>query len=146
MRGDWAFYCELFRFPQWNSADRMCFLCRASSTDPALAWMKFGPDAGWRRTRWTHETYLRFLRRGSLAIPALLVFAIGFRLECVMIDVLHTVDQGVASHIIANVMRVFAVVRGFWVARPSRRQSRSCMRTSSNGTETARRLPESMAN
>ena len=29
-----------------------------------------------------------------------------------MIDTLHTVDQGVASHIIANVMWLFAVVRG----------------------------------
>lgn len=29
-----------------------------------------------------------------------------------MVDVLHTVDQGVASHIIANIMWVFAVVRG----------------------------------
>ena len=112
VRGDWAFFCELFAFPKWNGAQRMCFLCKASSTDAALAWVKFGPDAGWRRTRWTHESYLRFLRLGGLAIPALLCMAIGFRLECVMVDVLHTVDQGVASHIIANIMWVFAAVRG----------------------------------
>ena len=112
VRGDWAFFCELFNFPKWNGAERMCFVCRASSTNAALAWTKFGPDAGWRRTRWSHETYLRCLRNGGFAIPALLCLAIGFRLDCVMIDVLHTVDQGVASHIIANIMWVFAVVRG----------------------------------
>ena len=112
VRGDWAFYCELLNFPQWNSAERMCFLCKASSTNPALAWVRYGPDAGWRKHRWTHETYLRFLRRAACAIPPLLCLAIGFRLECVMIDVLHTVDQGVASHIIANVLWIFAVMRG----------------------------------
>ena len=89
----------------------MCFLCRASSTDEALRWVKLGPDAGWRKTKWTHETYLRYLRRAGLAIPPLLSLAIGLRLECVMIDVLHTVDQGVASHIIANILWVIAVVR-----------------------------------
>ena len=34
-----------------------------------------------------------------------------------MIDVLHTVDQGVASHVIANVMWLFAVVRGVFGGR-----------------------------
>ena len=110
-RGDWAWYCELFKFPQWNSADRMCWLCRASSTNPALGWSKFGPSAGWRETRWSHEGYLNFLRAAGMFIPPLLVLATGFRLECVMIDVLHTVDQGVAAHIIANVLWTFAVLR-----------------------------------
>ena len=43
------------------------------------------------------------------SIPVLLLLVIGFRLECVMIDVLHTVDQGIASHIIANVLWLVAV-------------------------------------
>ena len=111
MRGDWAWYCELFKFPQWNSAERMCWLCRASSTIPELGWVRLGGDAGWRRTRWSHESYLRFLRRVGLMIPALLVACIGFRLEGIMVDVLHTVDQGIASHIIANILWICAVVR-----------------------------------
>ena len=32
IRGDWALYTEVFKFPQRNDAQRMCFLCRASST------------------------------------------------------------------------------------------------------------------
>ena len=89
----------------------MCWLCRASSTNPALAWVRYAADAGWRKTRWDHESYMKYLRAAGFLIPALLAVAIGFRLDCIMIDVLHTVDQGVASHIIANVMWVFAVVR-----------------------------------
>ena len=110
-RGDWAYYCEFFKFPQWNCADRMCWLCGASSVDPAMAWTTFSDAAGWRKKRWSHDGYLAFLRRCGLAIPPMLVAAIGFRLECVMIDVLHTVDLGVASHVIANVMFLFAVMR-----------------------------------
>ena len=39
--------------------------------------------------------------------------AIGFRLSRVAIDVLHTVDQGVASHIIGSIFWYLAVVRTF---------------------------------
>ena len=104
VRGDWAFYCELFYFPQWNCADRMCWMCRASSNDPDLAWTEFSATAGWRDTMWSHESYMTFLRTSGLTIPVLFTHLIGFRLDCVMIDVLHTVDQGVASHVIGNVL------------------------------------------
>lgn len=111
IRGDWAFYAEVFGFPQWNSALRMCWMCKASSTIRHLAWTRFGADAGWRETRWTHTSYLDYLRGANLVVPALLTAFVGFRLECVMVDVLHTVDQGVASHIIGNVFWLIAVQR-----------------------------------
>ena len=63
---------------------------------------------------WSHESYMTFLRTSGLAIPVLFTVAIGFRLECVMIDVLHTVDQGVASHVIGNVLWIFAIMRGVY--------------------------------
>ena len=110
-RGDWAPYVEVFNSPQWNSAERMCWICRASSTIARLAWSRCDAEAGWRETRWTHEAYLAFLRGAGMAIPILLTCIVGFRLECVMVDVLHTVDQGVASHVIANVFWLFAVKR-----------------------------------
>ena len=108
-RGDWKFYTEIFRFPQWNSAERMCWMCRASSTIPDLYFGRFGPGAGWRATRWSHEGYLEYLRGLGIAIPVLLIALIGFRLECIMVDTLHTVDQGVASHILGNVFWYVAV-------------------------------------
>lgn len=109
-RGDWQFFCQIFYFPQWNCADVMCPFCRASSTDPTLAWSDTSPTAGWRATRWTHDTYLAWRRGAGLAIP-MLFLVIGFRLECVNIDVLHTVDQGIASHIIGSIMWYLAVIR-----------------------------------
>ena len=109
VRGDWAFYAEVFRFPQWNSVDRMCWLCRASSTARHLSWTDARPGAGWRATRWSHEAYIDFLRNAGIVIPVLLLCIVGFRLECVMVDTLHTVDLGVASHAIGNTMWHFAV-------------------------------------
>ena len=111
VRGDWDFYREVFNFPAWNTAIRMCWMCQASSTIRNLAWTDLGPDAGWRATRWTHCGYLAYLRAAGLLAPALLTAVLGLRLECIMVDVLHTVDQGVASHIIGNVFWLIAIRR-----------------------------------
>ena len=70
-----------------------------------------GPTRAGARLGWTHEAHLDSLRGASLAIPVPLVAFVGFRLECVMVDVLQPVDQGVASHFIANEFWLFAVVR-----------------------------------
>ena len=110
--GDRQFYTEVFKFPQWNSAISMCWLCRASSTLPNLPFTDFSRDAGWRSTRWSHEEYISDRTARGLFTPVLLSCVIGLRLECIMIDVLHTVDLGLASHIIGNVIWLFAVVRG----------------------------------
>ena len=57
---------------------------------------------------------MTFLRTACHATPVLFAAAIGFRLECVMIDVLHTVGQGVASHVVGNVLWVFVIIRGWY--------------------------------
>ena len=62
IRGDWAFYTEVFKFPTWNGALSMCWMCRASSTLKPLLFTDFSAGAGWRRTRWSHETYVQYLR------------------------------------------------------------------------------------
>lgn len=103
-RGDWEFYWQVFSFPRWNENKAMCFMCKASAVHDEWKWTACGDDAGWRNTRWTHETYLDHLRANNLIVPLLFILVIGFRLECVMIDVLHTVDLGTASHIIGNIM------------------------------------------
>ena len=86
-------------------------MCQASSTDRERLWSDFNLNAAWRDTLWTHETYLDFLRASGLAIPILLALVIGFRLENIMIGVLHTVDQGVSSHVIGNVLWITAVIK-----------------------------------
>ena len=111
IRGDWAFYCETFRFPQWNSAERMCWCCRASSVDEELLWTDTARNSGWRSTKFNHESYLEYMRLHNLIIPILLAVCIGLRLECVTIDVLHVVDLGIYSHISANIIWHFFVRR-----------------------------------
>ena len=112
IRGDWEFYVNLFGFPSWNTNARMCPFCRASNTIRGLLWSDFSLDAAWRNTIFDHESYMAYLHANGLAPPILFAAAgvIGLRLECVMVDVLHTIDLGFASHIIGNVLWYFFVV------------------------------------
>ena len=45
----------------------------------------------WRATRRPHESWLAELTATHREVPA--IFVVGLRLECIMIDVLHTLDQ-----------------------------------------------------
>ena len=89
----------------------MCWLCKASSTIPTLVWSNFKADAGWRATRWTHEDYIAKHTVSAREVCLLVVDAIGFRLDCVLIDILHAVDQGVASHVIDGVLCLLVLWR-----------------------------------
>ena len=113
-RGDWQWYCQSFYFPQWNCAEIMCPFCRASNTIANLLYTDCSENAAWRDTQWSHNEYLAYRGRRGLPIPIMFlagVGAIGFLLSCVNIDVLHCVDQGIASHIIGNIMWYIAVIR-----------------------------------
>ena len=103
IRGDWQFYVQAFGFPQWNSSDRMCWLCRASSTRRDYLWTDMNRDAGWRATCWSHEEYVRHLAERGQETPNLFL-AEGLRVEFVMVDVLHAVDLGVSSHVVGNII------------------------------------------
>ena len=64
--------------------------------------------------------------------------AIGFRHSCVKIDVLHTVDLGVAAHIIANVFVLLVVTRGCWAVGRMMSECVGCMITYTIGTRARR--------
>jgi hypothetical protein len=102
IRGDWQFYVEIFGFPPWNGAIRMCWLCRASGAIKSLAFTDCRNDANWRNTRWTDESWRAHMRAMALSIPVLLLLVIGLRLECISIDSLHALDLGFASHVAGN--------------------------------------------
>ena len=102
IRGDWQFYVEIFQFPPWNGAIRMCWMCRASSVIRRLAFTDTSEEAGWRGTKFTDESYRRYMRGLGLAIPLLLALVLGLRLECISIDALHSLDLGFSAHITAN--------------------------------------------
>ena len=102
---------QAFQFPQWNEVGMMCPFCRASGRGPNYLFTDCRIGAGWRRTIWTHHEYIKYLKDNGFAIPVLLALVIGLRLECITPDVLHTVDQGVASHIIGNVLWFLAITK-----------------------------------
>ena len=58
---------------------------------------------------------MQYLRDEGRPQPTLLAEVTGLRLEQIMIDILHTVDQGVSAHIIGNILWIVAVVRCFSV-------------------------------
>ena len=102
IRGDWEFYTSVLEMPNWGATDEMCWLCHASKCGSRV-YTRADLAAGWRGTRRTHESYTKELKDRGKELPPLLALVIGLRLECIMIDILHTVDQGVASHVIANI-------------------------------------------
>ena len=113
-RGDWAWYCEIFFFPQWNEAVNMCWMCMASNKIAHLTYTDCTEGANWRHTYFAHESFMQRLRALGYAIPILFLCVIGFRFECVVVDVLHTVEQGIGSHIVGNVLWTFGVLRNMF--------------------------------
>ena len=51
VRGDWEFYANVLRFPNWATNVNMCWMCQASNIISHLKWQNAGADAGWRSTR-----------------------------------------------------------------------------------------------
>ena len=81
----------------------MCYLCQASIGNLALRYTDASRTAGWRATQKTTASYSDELALQGKTLPVLLSSLVGLDLRMVMIDVLHTVDQGVTSHVAANI-------------------------------------------
>ena len=105
VRGDWEFYNSVFGVPHWKSLGRMCWLCMAVG-DPGSALKYSRTDAGapWRATRCSHATFLRWCRAEGAGIAAFFRYIEGLIIDCIMIDVLHTVGLGIFAHAMANVI------------------------------------------
>ena len=96
LRGDWEFYCQTLDFESAGD-ENCCFVCNATPAncfDAALG-------AIWRAGIRTHAIYCAALHAAGKELPSL------FKVKSLIheggtIDVLHAVDQGMASHVIAN--------------------------------------------
>ena len=85
----------------------MCWLCDATNHGN-LVWTA----EGWKNTLKSHENYVADLVRRGVQLPVLFLI-ISLRTEGIMIDSMHAVDQGIAAHILANIM--YEVMRtGVW--------------------------------
>ena len=110
-RGDWEFYRKFFKFPRWNEAKNMCPFCEASASGD-LRLGNVRPDAPWRSTIFNHHTRLAYCLAAGMMLPVFFTALIGFRLECVHVDTLHTVELGMGSHVAANILWHVGIVKG----------------------------------
>ena len=105
VRGDWEFFNTIFMVPHWKSLSRMCWLCMAvGDPNSALKYSRTDAGAPWRATRCSHQTFLRWCRAEGAGIGAFFRYMQGLIIDCIMIDVLHTVDLGVFAHACANII------------------------------------------
>ena len=100
IRGDWAWYKQLFSFPSW-AAHSICWKCGANCSD--MPWDDFSARAKFRNARMNAATFFRRQRKAGIT-PSPLFSAPGFVLAMVCIGVLHCCDLGVTQEIIGNVM------------------------------------------
>jgi hypothetical protein len=117
LRGDWEFYTQVLNFPRWDSEPNMCFVCDASNSVLDLLWTNGSAGAGWRPTIRTHEQYVAMLALLGKLLPALFKIR-ALRLEGVMIDILHALDQGVSCHVVANIFIEVSLVSLLGFFRP----------------------------
>ena len=99
LKGDWEFLDQALRFPRWDNKESMCWLCKASNHGVDLLWT----GEGWKTTLQSHEDYVTDRVSKGFPLPVLFLIA-ALRTEGVMIDSMHAVDQGMACHILANIL------------------------------------------
>ena len=102
VRGDWAFYKLVFDFPQWTGKS-CCWRCGARNTHGHdLDFRDASKDAAWRQLRYTENDFNIILRSEDIT-PSTLFSCPGLTVDMVMVDWLHTMDQGVLADVIGNV-------------------------------------------
>ena len=107
VRGDWAWYKELFQFKGWASTE-MCWRCMA--TQPGgpdkRDYTNFRSNAPWRATMHTMTSFFTQMRRNNIR-PSVLFSAPGFLWTMIMIDPLHCLDLGVSQLFLGNLFYAF---------------------------------------
>jgi hypothetical protein len=100
IRGDWAFYESVFRFPQHNENAGICWKCNCTPSN----FRQVGEDAPWRQNTLSHfDLIARQLGLGLL--PSSLFGCPCLRSECFLPDWLHAVDHGISPHFLASLFK-----------------------------------------
>ena len=103
LRGDWAWYKEVFHFPSWSS-DAICWRCAANKSD--CDYREVDLKAAWRKRRYSAAQFWAKMRSDGVT-PCCLFALPGLTLDMVTIDVLRAVDLGISQDIIGNVLWEF---------------------------------------
>ena len=102
VRGDWAFYKEVFEFPGWQSKQCCWRCCAKNAPGEAGDFRICSTEADWRQQRLTGYMYLVQQKLAGI-LPSPLFESPGLTVDMVMVDWLHTMDQGVIADVIGNV-------------------------------------------
>ena len=100
VRGDWAFYKSIFRFPQHNETAGICWRCNATPS----SFREVGADAAWRQNTLSHFDLIS--RQLDLGLqPSALFASPCLRSDCFLVDWLHCADHGIAPQFLASLFR-----------------------------------------
>lgn len=98
IRGDWDWFHKALALPAHNSAEGICWMCRATTT----TMRQTGEDACWRCEDLPHEELMQRSRdRGGDPCP--LFSCLGVTAAIVLPDWLHCVDLGTGADIVGNI-------------------------------------------
>lgn len=92
--GDLEFFYQEFKFPRPNTANP-CGWCRCNQTD--IPWNDWRSRAEWRKTLKSPEEMMAAFDHKLFNVPGINPLAL-------MLDTLHTLDLGVATHILGNLL------------------------------------------
>ncbi len=109
-RGDWQWFATAFHFRS-AQCEHICWKCDAGKGGTACSFAELSLDAAWRSTCMSDGAF-RARCRGSENVSALFD-APGFTLDMILVDLLHTLDLGVAQWLIGSVLREFLAEPAF---------------------------------
>ena len=99
VRGDWKYFKEAFRFPQFNEVAGCCWKCTVKPDGIRSV----GLSAPWRQERLGHWQFLqRTLELGKSVSPIFLCPEL--TVDCFLLDWLHCMDQGVSADWLGNLL------------------------------------------
>ena len=99
IRGDWKWLQKLFRFPAYNKATGLCWLCSCTLKDLSTLDTASAP---WRFSRYSGETFLAKQRAEGIQPSAIFTLP-GVSPAIVYPDWMHTGDMGVSQDVAAHV-------------------------------------------
>ena len=105
IRGDWAYYKQLFGFPAWSNRC-ICWLCPANKDEASHPFWNFKAHASWRHHRYTIAEFWRLMHLMGVAKSCIFELP-GVTLAMVTIDPLHAMDLGFSQDLLGNVLWEF---------------------------------------
>ena len=96
LRGDWKFLCQVLALKVGPSSNRICFLCQAT-LDMQVPYTDASSQAAWRRSPHTSENDIWWVRPSVADL-------IGFQVDLVAVDLMHTFFLGVGRDACASVL------------------------------------------